>query len=143
MFTFLLNQLFIYIILGDVHKRKEVIQDVTLHDLDAANARPQGGQDILSMMGQLMKPKKTEITEKLRKEINKVVNKYIDEGIAELVPGVLFIDEVHMLDIQVSSCLHFYNYQLFVYILLFIFLVLYLFASGFGIQNCSHCHFCY
>ena len=27
---------------GDVHKRKEVIQDVTLHDLDAANARPQG-----------------------------------------------------------------------------------------------------
>jgi hypothetical protein len=43
-----------------------------LHDLDAANARPQGGQDILSMMGQLMKPKKTEITDKLRKEINKV-----------------------------------------------------------------------
>jgi DNA helicase TIP49 (TBP-interacting protein) len=35
---------------------------VTLHDLDVANARPQGGQDILSMMGQLMKPKKTEIT---------------------------------------------------------------------------------
>ena len=24
-----------------------------------------------------------------------VVNKYIDEGIAELVPGVLFIDEVN------------------------------------------------
>jgi DNA helicase TIP49 (TBP-interacting protein) len=24
---------------GDVHKRKEVIQDVTLHDLDVANAR--------------------------------------------------------------------------------------------------------
>merc|ERR1712156_391935 len=91
---------------GDVHKRKEVIQDVTLHDLDAANARPQGGQDILSMMGQLMKPKKTEITEKLRKEINKVVNKYIDEGIAELVPGVLFIDEVHMLDIQCFTYLH-------------------------------------
>merc|ERR1711868_280983 len=91
---------------GDVHKRKEVIQDVTLHDLDVANARPQGGQDILSMMGQLMKPKKTEITEKLRKEINKVVNKYIDEGIAELVPGVLFIDEVHMLDIQCFTYLH-------------------------------------
>ena len=32
----------------------------------------QGGQDIMSMMGTLMKPKKTEITEKLRKEINKV-----------------------------------------------------------------------
>ncbi|MCJ1438792.1 RuvB ATP-dependent DNA helicase pontin [Xylographa pallens] len=79
---------------GEVHKRKEIVQDVTLHDLDVANARPQGGQDIMSMMGQLMKPKKTEITEKLRDEINKVVNRYIDQGVAELVPGVLFIDEV-------------------------------------------------
>lgn len=91
---------------GDVHKKKEVIQDVTLHDLDVANARPQGGQDILSMMGQLMKPKKTEITDKLRREINKVVNRYIDQGIAELVPGVLFIDEVHMLDIETFTYLH-------------------------------------
>ncbi|XP_046408349.1 ruvB-like helicase 1 [Ischnura elegans] len=91
---------------GDVHKKKEVIQDVTLHDLDVANARPQGGQDVLSLMGQLMKPKKTEITDKLRKEINKVVNKYIDQGIAELIPGVLFIDEVHMLDIECFTYLH-------------------------------------
>ncbi len=49
---------------GDVHKKKEIVQDVTLHDLDVANARPRGGQDVLSMMGQLMKPKKTEITGK-------------------------------------------------------------------------------
>ncbi|XP_060925555.1 ruvB-like 1 [Limanda limanda] len=91
---------------GDVHKKKEIVQDVTLHDLDIANARPQGGQDILSMMGQLMKPKKTEITDKLRTEINKVVNRYIDQGVAELVPGVLFVDEVHMLDIECFTYLH-------------------------------------
>ncbi|PAA69268.1 hypothetical protein BOX15_Mlig017722g1, partial [Macrostomum lignano] len=91
---------------GEVHKKKEVVQDVTLHDLDVANARPQGGQDIMSMMGQLMKPKKTEITDKLRKEINKVVNRYIDQGIAELVPGVLFIDEIHMLDLECFTYLH-------------------------------------
>jgi len=91
---------------GDVHKKKEIVQDVTLHDLDIANAKPQGGQDFMSLMGQMMKPKKTEITEKLRIEINKVVNKYIDQGIAELVPGVLFIDEVHMLDIE---CFTFLN----------------------------------
>ena len=106
-----------------MHKKKEVVQDVTLHDLDVANARPQGGQDILSIMGSLIKPKKTEITgrnsvefvhfkkktlsvDKLRREINKVVNKYIDQGIAELVPGVLFIDEVHMLDIECFTYLH-------------------------------------
>jgi RuvB-like protein 1 (pontin 52) len=52
------------------------------------------------------RPKKTEITEKLRIEINKVVNKYIDHGIAELVPGVLFIDEVHMLDIECFTYLN-------------------------------------
>mmetsp|Transcript_37193 Transcript_37193/g.110892 ORF Transcript_37193/g.110892 Transcript_37193/m.110892 type:complete len:471 (-) Transcript_37193:282-1694(-) len=91
---------------GDVHKKKEVVQDVTLHDLDLANAKPQGGQDLVSLMGQMMKPKKTEITEKLRTEINKVVNKYIDQGIAELVPGVLFIDEVHMLDMECFSYLN-------------------------------------
>jgi len=111
---------------GDVHKKKEIVQDVTLHDLDIANARPQGGQDIMSMMGQLMKPKKTEITDKLRQEINKVVTRYIDQNIAELVPGVLFIDEacpppnshaietptanpspkVHMLDIECFTYLN-------------------------------------
>ena len=91
---------------GEVHKRKEVVQDVTLHDLDVANAAPQGGQDIVSMMGQIMKPKKTEITDKLRQEINKVVNRYIEQGIAELIPGVLFIDEVHMLDIECFTYLN-------------------------------------
>jgi RuvB-like protein 1 (pontin 52) len=91
---------------GDVHKKKEIVQDVTLHDLDSANAKPQGGQDIMSVMGQMMKSKKTEITEKLRSEINKVVNRYIDTGVAELVPGVLFIDEVHMLDIECFTYLN-------------------------------------
>lgn len=91
---------------GDVHKKKEIVQDVTLHDLDMSNARPQGGHDFLSLMSQINRPKKTEITEKLRLEINKVVNKYIDHGIAELVPGVLFIDEVHMLDIECFTYLN-------------------------------------
>merc|ERR1719157_89270 len=91
---------------GDVHKKKEIVQDVTLHDLDMSNAKPQGGGDLASIMGTFMKPKKTEVTEKLRLEINKVVNRYIDQGIAELVPGVLFIDEVHMLDIECFTYLN-------------------------------------
>lgn len=91
---------------GDVHKKKEILQDVTLHDLDMANSKPQGGQDFYSVMGQLLKNKKTEVTNKLRNEVNKIVNKYIEQGIAELVPGVLFIDEVYMLDIE---CFTFLN----------------------------------
>lgn len=91
---------------GLVLKKKEIVQDVTLHDLDWANAKPQGGHDIVAVVGQMMKQRKTEITEKLRTEVNKVVNSYIDQGIAELIPGVLFIDEVHMLDLE---CFTFLN----------------------------------
>lgn len=91
---------------GDVHKKKEILQDVTLHDLDVANAKPKGGQDFYSVVNQMMKNKKNEITDRLRNEVNKIVNKYIDQGIAELVPGVLFIDEVYMLDIE---CFTFLN----------------------------------
>ena len=52
---------------------EEVVQDLTLHDLDSANAKPQGGSDVMSLMNSLMKTRKTEITEKLRAEINKVI----------------------------------------------------------------------
>ena len=91
---------------GDIFKKKEVIQDVTLHDLDVANSKPQGGHDISGIMNQLIKQRKTEITEKLREEVNRMVNKYIEDGVAELVPGVLFIDEVHMLDIECFTYLN-------------------------------------
>lgn len=77
-----------------MHKRKELVQDVTLGDLDAANARPQGGQDIMSVMGSLVKSGRTEVTDKLRREVNKIVKGYVDQGVAEVVPGVVFIDEV-------------------------------------------------
>ncbi|KAH6899486.1 RuvB-like helicase 1 [Coprinopsis sp. MPI-PUGE-AT-0042] len=91
---------------GDVHKTKELVQDITLGDLDAANARPQGGQDIMSVMGSLVRTGRTEVTDKLRREVNKVVKQYVDQGVAEVVPGVVFIDEVHMLDIECFTYLN-------------------------------------
>ncbi len=39
-------------------------------------------------------------------EINKVVNKYVEQGTAELIPGVLFIDEAHMLDLECFAYLN-------------------------------------
>ena len=74
-----------------MHKKKEIVQDVTLHDLDSANARPQGGQDIMAMVGQMMKPKKTEITDKLRQEINKVPLRCAEPPctLVSRLPGVL------------------------------------------------------
>ena len=75
-------------------------------NLDFANAQPRGGQDIISMMGSLMRPHKTKITEKLRGKIKKVINRYIDQGVAELVPGVSFIDELTLKKFHVSLYIH-------------------------------------
>lgn len=90
---------------GEVYKKKELVQDVTLHDLDVANAKPQvgcslclspriamrifsalfqGSRDIQSIVNQFIKTKKTEITDKLRAEVNKSVNRYIDSGTVDL-----------------------------------------------------------
>lgn len=60
----------------------------------------QGDNDVLSLLNQYTRPKKTEITEKLRIQVNKAVNEYIEMGIAEVLPGVVYIDEVHMLDVE-------------------------------------------
>ncbi|KAG5858555.1 TIP49 P-loop domain-containing protein [Encephalitozoon hellem] len=90
---------------GEVLKRKEVIQSVTLHDLDMANAKPTG-QDMLSLVFRILSPKKTEITERLRSDVNRMVNEYLEKGNAEIVPGILFIDEVHLLDIECFTFLH-------------------------------------
>ena len=73
---------------GDVHKKKDVVQDVTLYDLDMANAKPQGGSsEGLGLLSNLLKPKKTEITEKLRNEINKVTQSLLRYGFVKKSSG--------------------------------------------------------
>lgn len=89
-----------------VHRKRDVVQDISLHDLDVANANPKGNQDIFSLMSQFSKFRKTEITDKLRSEIDKVVSRYIDQGMCELQSGLLFIDEAHLLDLECFSFLN-------------------------------------
>eukprot|EP00917_Polyrhabdina_sp_WS-2016_P011242 GHVP01024833.1.p1 GENE.GHVP01024833.1~~GHVP01024833.1.p1 ORF type:complete len:463 (+),score=103.97 GHVP01024833.1:20-1408(+) len=91
---------------GDVKKKREVVQELTLHDLDISNSKPQGGQDMVSVVNQFVKKRRTEITEKLRLEVNKIVNQFLEKGTADLLPGVLFIDEAHMLDLECFTYLN-------------------------------------
>jgi len=92
---------------GDVQKTRDVVQFCSLHDFDVSNANPHPTQsDALAFFNQLVKNKKTEITDMLREQVNKVINSFIQEGTAELLPGVLFIDEVHMLDLECFTFLH-------------------------------------
>jgi RuvB-like protein 1 (pontin 52) len=99
---------------GDLHEKKQVVQDVTLRELDMAKVHPNSSdakKNVLSSVQAMGKPKKTEITDKPRHEINKVVNRYVDQGAAELVLGVFFIDEVlnieSILQIDTHSHRHF------------------------------------
>merc|ERR1739848_943137 len=47
-----------------------------------------------------------EIKAEVREQIDQKVAEWREEGKAEIVPGVLFIDEVHMLDIECFSYLN-------------------------------------
>lgn len=48
----------------------------------------------------------SQMLDQYKRGLLQVVNRYIDQGVAELVPGVLFIDEVHMLDIECFTYLN-------------------------------------
>lgn len=90
---------------GEVFRKKEMIQEMTLHEIDLANAHPKG-EDVVSIISQILRPGKTEITEKLRKEVNAKVNAYIETGAGEVTPGVLFVDEAHIMDVECFSFLN-------------------------------------
>ncbi|RRT84678.1 hypothetical protein BHE74_00011617 [Ensete ventricosum] len=47
-----------------------------------------------------------EIRSEVREQIDSKVSEWKEEGKAEIIPGVLFIDEVHMLDIECFSFLN-------------------------------------
>jgi len=84
---------------GELQKRKEVVHTVTLHEIDVINSRTQGFLALFS-------GDTGEIKSEVREQINTKVAEWREEGKAEIVPGVLFIDEVHMLDIECFSFLN-------------------------------------
>ncbi|OXU28453.1 ruvB-like 2 isoform X1 [Nasonia vitripennis] len=84
---------------GELQKRKEVVHTVTLHEIDVINSRTHGFLALFS-------GDTGEIKSEVREQINQKVAEWREEGKAEIVPGVLFIDEVHMLDIECFSFLN-------------------------------------
>merc|ERR1719316_2645797 len=84
---------------GELQKRKEVVHTVSLHEIDVINSRQQG---FLALFAGDTGEIKTEV----REQIDGKVAEWREEGKADIVPGVLFIDEVHMLDIECFSFLN-------------------------------------
>merc|ERR1719240_2207756 len=84
---------------GELQKRKEVVHTVSLHEIDVINSRQQG---FLALFA----GDTGEIKAEVREQIDLKVSEWREDGKATIVPGVLFIDEVHMLDIECFSWLN-------------------------------------
>ncbi len=84
---------------GELQKRKEVVHVVSLHEIDVINSRQQG---FLALFA----GDTGEIKSEVREQIDGKVAEWREEGKATIVPGVLFIDEVHMLDMECFSWLN-------------------------------------
>eukprot|EP00019_Armaparvus_languidus_P009670 CAMPEP_0168582174 /NCGR_PEP_ID=MMETSP0420-20121227/1827_1 /TAXON_ID=498008 /ORGANISM="Pessonella sp." /LENGTH=462 /DNA_ID=CAMNT_0008616615 /DNA_START=16 /DNA_END=1405 /DNA_ORIENTATION=- len=78
---------------GELQQRRDVVHNVSLHEIDVINSRTQG---FLALFA----GDTGEIKSEVREQINSKVAQWRDEGKATLVPGVLFIDEAHMLDLE-------------------------------------------
>jgi len=85
---------------GQVKKEKDITFTVTLHDLDL-NIAAQS----ISITALFSFFTEREINQDIRKQVDKLVKDMVSKGEAELIPGVLFIDDVHMLDIEAFSFL--------------------------------------
>jgi len=85
---------------GPVKKEKEIVYTLRLHDLDVSYAAQQAS--VFTLFGL---PVSREIPAEIRQRVDAEVKKLIESGRAELVPGVLFIDDAHMLDIEAFSFL--------------------------------------
>ncbi|ORZ31457.1 TIP49 C-terminus-domain-containing protein [Catenaria anguillulae PL171] len=84
---------------GELQKRREQVHTVSLHEIDVINSRTQGFLALFSGDTGEIKPE-------VRDQINQKVAEWREQGKADIVPGVLFIDEVHMLDIECFSFLN-------------------------------------
>ncbi|MCD6371215.1 MAG: RuvB-like helicase [Candidatus Aenigmarchaeota archaeon] len=86
---------------GPVVKEKEFVYVVTLHQLDLARAK--SGVDVISL---IFGGGRKEIDSEIRAEVDEFVKGLIESGKGELVPGVIFIDECSLLDIETYAFLN-------------------------------------
>ena len=78
---------------GEIQKRKTVEHTVSLHEIDVINSRAQGFLALFS-------GDSGEVKAEVRDQIDSKISEWREEGKAVLVAGLLFIDEVHVLDME-------------------------------------------
>ncbi|TDA29274.1 MAG: TATA box-binding protein, partial [Hadesarchaea archaeon] len=86
---------------GPILKNKEFVYTVTLNDLDVAQSR--AGVSVFSLF--FGGEERKEISNEVRQQVDETVRGWVEEGRAEILPGVVFIDECSMLDIETFAFL--------------------------------------
>lgn len=84
---------------GELQVKRQVVHTVSLHDIDVINSRQQGFLALFS-------GDTGEIKSEVRDQIDTKINEWRHEQKADIICGVLFIDEVHMLDMECFSFLN-------------------------------------
>jgi len=87
---------------GKVLKEKEFVYMMTLADLDQLNAKSRSGGFFSLLFGG---PETKEIDTEVRMMVDQQVKEWVDQGKAFIHPGVLFIDDSHLLDLEAFSFL--------------------------------------
>ncbi|MEX0568197.1 MAG: RuvB-like domain-containing protein [Candidatus Njordarchaeota archaeon] len=89
---------------GPVEKQREFIYLTTLDELDEMFHKRSGGGFFSLLFG--AREERKEIDPETRMQVDKFVKDAVEAKKAEIIPGVLFIDEIHMLDIESFSFLN-------------------------------------
>ena len=90
---------------GPVEKDREFVWTTTLDELDELFHKRKSGGGIFSLLFGGGEERK-EIDPETRAQVDEWVKEQVEAGKAEILPGVLFIDEIHMLDIEAFSFLN-------------------------------------
>jgi len=88
---------------GKVLKEKEFVYTLTLAHMDDLNARNRAGGGLFSMFFGAAETK--EIDTEIRTAVDQQVKELVDDGKDFIHPGVLFIDDSHLLDLEAFSFL--------------------------------------
>ena len=88
---------------GPVLKKKEFVYTLTLADLDEIIMKRRGGGGFFSLF--LGGTTKKEVNPEVRAAADQQVKGWVEEGKGEIIPGVFFIDNIHMMDIEALSFL--------------------------------------
>uniref|UniRef100_A0A1I8BNB9 RuvB-like helicase n=1 Tax=Meloidogyne hapla TaxID=6305 RepID=A0A1I8BNB9_MELHA len=91
---------------GEIQSRMEIVNTISLHDIDTINSQGEflGSHGYMAVFS----GDTGEIRSEVREQINKKVIEWREENKAQIIPGVLFVDEVHMLDLECFSFLNRY-----------------------------------